>query len=104
MNTVQEELVPRGRDPEVEQRERLRYRILRGVYERGWAAAEQPVRALEVGLALGLSREELFRTVLDLTHRSFLTFCSAGPQVRITEKGVAYLERGARRRQSIREG
>lgn len=103
MNTAQEELVPRERDGDMEQRERLRYEVLVGVYERGWPDAGEPVRALDVGVALGVAREDLFRTVVDLTHRSFLTFCSAGPQVRITEKGVEYVERVARRRRSIRD-
>lgn len=113
MYSAQEELVStegdhgggggRQRDPQQEERERVRFDILRSVYERGWAEGETPVRALDVGLAMGLSREEIFRTVLDLTQRSYLSFCAAGPQVCITDKGVAYLEKGAGRRHSIRE-
>ena len=48
-------------------------------------------------------REDVFRTVVDLTHRSYLSFCAAGPQVCITEKGIAYLQKGAGRRHSVRE-
>lgn len=104
MIPVHEELYPRERDPLQEERERLRFRILKGVYEHGWKGGENPVRALDIGLAMGLSREELFRTVVDLTQRSYLSFCSAGPQVCITDKGVAYVEGGAGRRRSIRDG
>lgn len=100
---VHEELIIRERDPLQERRERLRYEILKGVYERGWPDTGGPVRALDIGLMMGMSREELFRVVLDLTHRSYLSFCAAGPQVRITERGVAFLEKGAGRRRSIRD-
>jgi hypothetical protein len=113
MYSAQEELIPkeddrrpdgvRQRDPTQEKRERIRFDILRNVYERCWAEGDTPVRALDVGLAMGLSREEIFRTVLDLTQRSYLSFCAAGPQVCITEKGIAYLQKGAGRRHSIRE-
>lgn len=114
MIPAQEELLPRGedegnarqvreRDPQQEERERVRFDILRGVYERSWTEGAPPVRALDIGLAMGLSREEIFRTVLDLTQRSYLSFCSAGPQVSITEKGAAYLENIAGRRRSIRD-
>lgn len=103
MSSAHEELIPRERDDDMEQRERLRYEVLVGVYERGWPDSGEPVRALDVGVALGIPREDLFRTVVDLTHRSFLSFCAAGPRVRITEKGAEYVERLARRRRSIRD-
>ena len=113
MYSAHEELIPRAndrrsdgarqRDPTQEKRERIRFDILRNVYERCWSESDAPVRALDVGLAMGLSREEIFRTVLDLTQRSYLSFCAAGPQVCITEKGIAYLQKGAGRRRSIRE-
>ena len=113
MSSGEEELLPweerdeqrqaRERDPVQEERERVRFDILRSVYERNWREGAVPVRALDIGLAMGLSREELFRTVLDLTQRSYLSFCSAGPQVTITEKGVTFMETGAGRRRSIRD-
>ena len=103
MYAAQEDLMPRGRDALQERREQVRYQILKGVYERGWTARDRPVPALDIGLTMGLSREELFRTVLDLTHRSFLKFCGAGPQVCITDEGVSYIEAGARRRRSVRD-
>jgi hypothetical protein len=111
MIPAQEELIPREdpgerprqRDAAQEQRERVRFDILRSVYERCWSEGNAPVRALDIGLAMGLSREEIFRTVLDLTQRSYLSFCAAGPQVCITEKGMTYMQKGAGRRRSIRE-
>jgi hypothetical protein len=103
MNPAQAELVYRERDPQREERERVRYGVLKGIYERAWSSRDRPVRALDIGITMGLSREELFRAVLDLTQRCFLSFCAAGPQVRITQKGVDYLEAEARRRRSIRD-
>ena len=113
MYSAQEELIPREddrrsdgahqRDPAREKRERVRFDILRNVYERCWSEGDAPVRALDIGLAMGLSREEIFRTVLDLTQRSYLSICAAGPQVCITEKGIAYVQKGAGRRRSIRD-
>jgi hypothetical protein len=113
MHSGQEQLIPsegdrqaevaRQRDAMREKRERIRFDILRNVYERSWSEGDTPVRALDVGLAMGLSREEIFRTVLDLTQRSYLSFCAAGPQVCITDKGIAYLQKGAGRRHSVRE-
>jgi hypothetical protein len=100
---IYEELILRERDPRREERERRRYEILKGVHELGWPDTGRPVRALDIGLTMGMSREELFRAVFDLTQRSYLSFCAAGPQVRITERGVAILEKGAGRRRSIRD-
>lgn len=93
----------RQRDSRREERERIRFQVLKGLYELGWPQREQPVRAVEVGSKLGISREALFRAVLELTHRHFLRFCAAGPKVRVTEEGAAYIEQGAGRRKSIRD-
>lgn len=101
--TEHDEAPPRQRDLKQEERERLRFDILKNVYERHWSQGETPVRTLDIGLAMGLSREELLETVQELTQRSYLSFSSPGPQVSITEKGVAYMEGGAGQRRSIRD-
>lgn len=102
MIQAQQEPPSRERDTRREERERRRFEVLRGVYERSTSVGANPVRALDIGLAIGLSREEVFRTVLDLTQGRYLSFCAAGPQVSITERGIAYLQRGAGKRRSVR--
>jgi hypothetical protein len=93
---------PRQRDPTRERRERQRYRILQGVYERAGMDRVAPVSGLEVGEEAGLSREDTFRNVLYLAQRGLLDYVGAGPRVCITPEGVDHLQRVGRRR-SIRE-
>jgi DNA-binding IclR family transcriptional regulator len=93
----------RPRDPAQERRERHRYWLLKGVFERTGPNADAPIAALEVGEALGLSREDTFRLIQFLAHNGYLHYVAAGPRVRISEKGIRYLTRDARRRRSIRD-
>jgi hypothetical protein len=93
----------RRRDPAAELRERLRYRVLMEIYGRSGGRCETPVAGLLVGEALGLSREETFRTIHFLAHHGFLDYRGAGPRICITEKGIRFLERDAGRRRSVRD-
>ena len=104
MNPIPEQPVLRNRDRAREEREQTRFRMLQAVYERAGARCEVPVFGLELGAALGLPREETFRAIYELAHRGFLSYRGAGPKVGIAEKGIAYLEREAGRRRSVRDG
>lgn len=94
---------PRPRDPQQERRERERYALLAGIYALAALAREAPISALDAGEAMGLSREDTFRMVQYLAHHDYLDYVGAGPRVRVTEKGVRFLTRTARRRRSIRD-
>lgn len=94
----------RPRDAGEERRERQRYWLLAGVLERTGGDGGVPVHALEIGQAISLSREETFRLVQFLAQHEYLHYVGAGPRVHITQKGIEYLTREARRRRSIRPG
>lgn len=94
---------PRPRDPAQERRERQRYALLLRIFDRTTAAGDVPISALEVGQALRLSREDTFRLVQFLAHHGYLDYVGAGPRVRLTEKGIAFLTTGAGRRRSLRD-
>ena len=90
----------RARNPTLEKRERTRYRVLREVYQRG-EAAQTAVAGEELARELALSREETFRTLFELTRLGYLLY-EAGPRVRLSADGHAYLVKGAWRRRSVR--
>lgn len=93
-----------SRDRLQERREQDRYRVLRAVHARTGADCTLTISGLEVGEALGLSREEIFRAVQFLAQRGLLHYVGAGPRVCITPKGVEYLAVRAGRRRSVRDG
>lgn len=83
-------------------REQLRYQVLQWVYERTGADCSLPVTGTQVGAALRLPYEELYRVIHFLEDRGYLRYLGAGPTVCITDKGIRYLEVDSRKRQSIR--
>lgn len=99
---LQEQIHPPRRDPLAERRERWRYQMLRAVYERTRGSAEPALPGLELGEALGLSREETFRAIQFLAHQGYLHYVGAGPRVRISAKGTRYVEQDAGRRGTVR--
>jgi hypothetical protein len=82
--------------------ERLRYRILKTVYDRAGAQCEKTVTGSEIGAALDLRYEDLFRVVHFLEHNGYLIYLGAGPRVCISGKGIGYIEKAAARRRSVR--
>ena len=82
--------------------ERLRYAVLSTIYERAGASCEQTVTGTDIGAALNLRFEDLFRVVHFLEFHGFLKYLDAGPRVCITDKGLRYVEELAGRRRSIR--
>lgn len=93
-------------DREVEhyewRREQVRYRVLEWVYDRTGVNCDVAVTGTQIGAALGLSYEELYRVIHFLEDRGYLDYRGAGPTVCITAKGIRYLEVEARNRRSIR--
>ena len=94
----------RIRNPVQERRERQRFWLLKGIYERTGGRCDDPVAAIEIGEAMELPREETFRLIHFLAHNDFLDYRGAGPRVCITEKGIRHLKEEAGRRRSIRDG
>lgn len=94
----------RPRDSARERRERLRFQVLREIYDRARARCDVLLSGQTIREALRISREDAFRSIYDLEHRGFLSYRGAGPRICITEKGISYLEREAGRRRSIRDG
>jgi predicted transcriptional regulator len=83
-------------------REQLRYSVLELVFQRTGSNCELSVTGSEIGAALELPYEELYRVVHYLENRGFLNYRGAGPRVCITTKGIRYLEELSGRRRSIR--
>lgn len=83
-------------------REQLRYQVLQWVYEHAGATCSIPVTGSQIGAALHIPYEELYRVIHYLDDRGYLGYLSAGPTVCITVKGIRYLEHEARNRRTIR--
>lgn len=83
-------------------REQARYRVLEWVYERTGVNCDVAVTGTEIGAALGLPYEDLYRVIHFLEDRGYLNYRGAGPRVCITPKGIRYLEVDAQNRRSIR--
>ncbi len=82
--------------------ERLRYRILRTVYERTGANCIHTLTATEIGSHLSVGYEDLFRIIHFLSEHHFLFPIGEGPRVCITPKGIRYIEKAAGRRMTVR--
>jgi DNA-binding MarR family transcriptional regulator len=84
------------------QEERLRYEVLRFIYEHAGASCQHEVTGTQIGAALQLTYEDLYRIVHFLDSRGYLHYMGAGPRVCLSEEGRRYLEELARQRRSIR--
>ncbi|MQA92433.1 MAG: hypothetical protein GEU90_19770 [Gemmatimonas sp.] len=82
--------------------EQLRYTILQAVYDRAGRCCENIVTGAEVGGALNVRTEDLFRGIHFLEHNGYLNYLGSGPRICMTEKGLRYVEEQAARRRSIR--
>lgn len=83
--------------------QRLRYSILRAVYDRTEGRVDRPVTGSEIGAMLNLRYEDLYRVVHFLEYNGYLAYLGSGPRVSITDQGVRYIEDLADRRRTIRE-
>lgn len=85
------------------QEEQLRYQVLHYVYEHAGQHCDVVVKGSEIGTALNLRYEELFRITHFLETRGYLAYLGAGPRVCLTAKGIEYMELLAGRRRTIRD-
>ena len=83
--------------------ERLRYEVLSTVYELSGAVCQRAVTGSQIGAALGLRYEDLFRAIQYLEQYGFLKYMDSGARMCITPKGLRYVEELAGRRRSLRE-
>lgn len=82
--------------------ERLRYQILRSVYDQTGGDCAHTVSATQLLRAQPVRYEDLFQAVHFLAERGYLFLMGEGLLVCVTPKGVRYIERSAGRRQSLR--
>jgi hypothetical protein len=82
--------------------EQLRFQVLRAVYDRGAKDCGDAVAGAQIGAALNVRYEDLFRVIHFLEYHGYLQYLGAGPRVCITPKGLHYIEEGADRRQTVR--
>ncbi|CAN5778398.1 hypothetical protein BH23GEM6_BH23GEM6_26390 [soil metagenome] len=82
--------------------ERLRYKILRAVYEHAGSDTGRSTTATEIGTELSMGYEELFRTFSFLVDHGYLLCIGEGPRVCITPAGISYIEKAAGRRMTLR--
>jgi hypothetical protein len=81
--------------------ERLRYRVLRSVYDHAGGDCTSCVTPAEVGCDLSVTYEDLYRATALLVEHGFL-FRMASDSLCITPRGIRYIERAAGRRLSLR--
>lgn len=82
--------------------ERLRYQVLRFVYDHVGADCRAPVGGSEIQGALALSADDVLRVVEWLDAHGYLHSSGSRPSVCLTDLALEYLENAARRRQSLR--
>ncbi len=82
--------------------ERLRYRVLRAVYEHAGGAYGRIVSGLLLEAELPVTNEELLRVVSFLDDHGYVVSASDAFRICITPEGIRYIESLAGRRRSIR--
>lgn len=82
--------------------ERLRYQVLRYVYDRLGPDCVATLTGPEISAALALTDDDVLRVVGWLTDRGYIRHFGARPSICLTEQGIDYLESSARRRHSLR--
>ena len=92
----------RAVEPPEWQQERFRYRVLRSIYDFAGASATRIVSDVEMTSALDADAEELFEALDYLDQDGYLICAGGRRRICITPVGIAYIERLAGRRRSIR--
>lgn len=83
--------------------ERLRFEILRGVYEIAGGDASREVHASRFAPALHVPLERVFAVVEFLSREGYLAYRGAGPRVALTQRGIDYLQGDSGRRGTLRD-
>ena len=82
--------------------ESARYDFLVRLYQWSGVDPQRVVHAGDVGYDLGLSRVQTFAVVEFLAEQGFVEYLGAGPRVRISARGIRYIELEAGERRTIR--
>jgi hypothetical protein len=93
----------REKRPPIWEEERLRYEILSFVHQHSGESCSEEVSGAQIGAALHLPYEDLYRVVHFLENQGYLVYLGAGPRVCLSEKGARYLRQNARRRRTVRD-
>ena len=81
----------------------MRFEVLSLLYQATEGGVERPLNVVKFTEDIGTWELELYRVVEWLDRRGFVRYLGAGPTVSLTERGVDYIEKEARRRKSIRD-
>ena len=82
--------------------ESARYEFLVRLYRWSGVDPQGVVHAGDIGFDLGLSRVQTFAVVEYLAEQGFVEYLGAGPRVRISARGIRYIELEAGERRTIR--
>jgi hypothetical protein len=82
--------------------ERLRYEVLRFIYNRVGANCDVLLTGPQVGVALALSAADLSRILGWLETREYLRPLDEGPELCLTAHGISVIEAPGERRRSLR--
>lgn len=83
--------------------ERMRFEVLRMLYDAVGGVAGMEVSCAACARRLGVWEPEILRVIDFLKRRGFLDYAAPGPVVRLTQAAVDYIEVEAGERRSIRE-
>ena len=82
--------------------ETARYEFLLRLYRSADQGPQAVVQAGDLGEELGMSRVQTFAVVEYLADQGFVEYLGAGPRVRISARGIRYIELEAGSRRTIR--
>ena len=85
-----------------QEEEKARYEFLLRLYQVTRSDPQRVVHGGEIGAALGLSLPQSFGVVEFLADQGYVEYLGAGPRIRISPRGVRYIEWEAVSRRSIR--
>lgn len=83
--------------------ERLRFAILRAVYEAVSFDSADEINASRFATALSVPLERVFAVVEFLSREGYLAYRGAGPRVSLTQRGIDYVEAESGRRGTLRD-
>ena len=82
--------------------ESARYDFLLRLYQSTGQDPQGVVHAGDIGNDLGMTRVQTFAVVEFLADQGYVEYLGAGPRVRISARGIRYIEREAGSRRTIR--
>lgn len=82
--------------------ERLRYHVLRFIYDHVGPNCDITLSSAQIGVALALTAGDVIRIVSWLDERGYVNQFGSRPDICLTPKAIKYLEISADRRRSVR--